>query len=98
VGSDDVELQAETHLDALGNLVIEQRIINRSTSPVSFDCQLHVPGRRAQRTTLRSLAPGVNRSVFVVPQGEPLLGKTLWIRAEELLGRRVLNRQLTAAK
>jgi hypothetical protein len=45
-----------------------------------------------------NLSRGTNLKVYTLPDGEELIGKTLWVRAEEMAGDRVLNYRFNVAE
>ncbi len=96
VGLDDVDLRVLTRLGAGGELEIEQQFINETSDPVSFRLYLYAPDRRRRKTEVIGLEHGRDLQTIRLPNGQELLGKTLWIRAEEIGGKRVLNRQFVA--
>ena len=55
---------------------------------------LFVPDRLRQRRHVLNLGRGRNVQTYLLPRGEELLGKTLWLRAEEIGGERMLNHQI----
>ncbi len=96
VGMGDVLLDVSTRLRNDGYLVVEQRIINQSNAPVSFACNLFAPGRRRKRTHVLRLGQGQDVQTYLLPNGKELLGKQLWIRADEIGGSRVLSHRFVA--
>lgn len=97
LGSRDVFLEIGSHLNAAGELEVEQRLVNRTASDVSFRCHLNIPGRRRMRSQVWKLPPGEDLQVYRVPTGGVLVGQTLRIRAEESGGsRRILNYSFVA--
>ncbi|MFH1920700.1 MAG: hypothetical protein ABIP48_12525 [Planctomycetota bacterium] len=96
VGPDDVNVEIITRLNERGELEVEQRFVNNTDSPVSFRCQLSARGRRRQKTQVLDLGRGRDVHVFRIPDGEQLIGTTLWLRAEQIDGPRVLNYRFTA--
>jgi len=94
VGLDDVSVELTGQLDRAGNLRVRQRFTNRGAGPVSFDCRLLIPGQRMQRSALRQVPPGSYEHEYVIPDGAGLAGKSLWLRAEEQGGRRVVSQRL----
>jgi hypothetical protein len=93
VGDGQVDIETTTRLDEDGSLVIEQRMVNHSTKLVDFKCLLHVQGRRRQRMQVFRLGSSPDTKVYRFPNGAELLGTTVWLRAEEVNGVRVLNHQ-----
>ena len=96
VGLGDVQLEVATRLRQDGYLVVEQRIINQSDTAVSFNSNLFVPNRRRMRGQVLRLGQGQNVQTYLLSDGEALLGKWLWIRADEIGGSRVLSRRFVA--
>ena len=96
VGFGDVTIDLSTTLDEYGNLLVEQRLTNKTDKYVSFNCMLFIPDRRRQRIQVLDLKRGRATSTFVLPQGKELIGKTLWLRAEEIGGSRTLNYHVKA--
>lgn len=97
VGLDDVRVEATSRLKD-GALLVEQHLANLSSRPLSFQCVLFAPGRR--REIRQVFLPAHDRTsiLFTLPQGEELLGRKLWLRAEEIGGPRVLNYTLSAER
>jgi hypothetical protein len=94
VGLGDVVTELHAQFDEKGNLVVEQHLINNTKQRVSFNCLLFVPERRREKRQVFDLGPGRATNTFVLPQGRELIGKTLWLRAEELNGARILNEKI----
>ena len=63
--------------------------------PVSFRCGLYAPDRCRQPSLVVGLVHGPDVQVYRLPNGRELLGKTLWVRAEEVDGPRVFNCRVT---
>ena len=91
VGEPDLHLDVSANRTAAGTIEVVQRLVNETAGPVSFRCFLYVPGQRRQRHEVLHLAPGTDTFVFHVDGGEALRGQTLWLRAEEIAGQRVLS-------
>jgi hypothetical protein len=91
VGPRNVEMQIDLSFDRVGQLVVRQEIISNSLEPQLFDCLLFAPGRQRQRVEIL-VPPGsrVNRS-YVWPNGADMVGREIWLRAEQLGTARVLN-------
>jgi hypothetical protein len=77
-------------------LIVLQHVSNQSRESLSLDCTLFVPGRRRQCLRVHELGNLEVTDTYALPDGRPLLGKTLWLRAEEKDGPRVLNVQVVA--
>ncbi|MGA2034450.1 MAG: hypothetical protein ABSG68_19565 [Thermoguttaceae bacterium] len=94
VGLGDVLLEAAARLNGQGQMEVRQRLVNHGQQEVSFRCTLLAPDRRAQTSQVVALMRGEDTKTYRLPDGEELLGKTLWLRAEEVDGPRVLNYRL----
>ncbi len=90
----DMLVEAKTHLNDHGDLEVHQTILNRGKKPASFRCDLLTPDRRRQSVEVRAVPSTLKETVYLLPDGEELFGKTLWLRAEEINGPRVLNFRL----
>jgi hypothetical protein len=91
VGLGDVEIEMTSRLNERGELVVEQQLINRRDTPVSFNCQLFAPQRQRIRRPVFSLYRGQVKLTYILPEGRELIGQSLLLRAEEIGGPRVLN-------
>jgi hypothetical protein len=98
VGLGDVVVQFETRLDEHNNLIIDQHLINNTDKNVSFKCYVSAPGRRRERQQVLNLGRGRSTNYYVFPNGQELVGKVIFFRAEEIDGARVLNDQILAAE
>jgi len=98
VGLGDVYVEVTTRLDESGDLVVHQVLVNDTTDVVSFRCELFVPDRRRQFCLIQGQAPGRHVQTYRFPNGEELIGKTLWLRAEEIGGNRILNYRVVATR
>jgi hypothetical protein len=90
VGVGDIVLEVDTRI-VDDTLEVEQRLVNNSASSVSFRCNLFAPNQRRMRTLINDLPPGIDVQVYRLPDARSLRGRTLWIRAEEQGGNRVLS-------
>jgi hypothetical protein len=94
IGHGDVGFEIFATLNDDGELVVEQHLINKSDQEVSFNCLLFLGGRRERRQILH--APRGRRiEVYAFPQGASFAGETLWLRAEEIGGKRLMNYHFT---
>ena len=98
VGLADVSIELTAHINAAGELIVQQRLVNQSEQFVSFNCFLFAPQRRRLRQQVFDLAQGTDKRTYVLPRGDELVGETVWLRAEEIGGDRVLNYQLQVEK
>lgn len=96
VGLGDLEMEIATRMNDRGELEVEQRFINRSPARVSFRCYLSAPTRRRMRTQVLKLPPGEDVQTYRIRNGDELLGQSLWLRAEELGGKRALSYRFIA--
>jgi hypothetical protein len=96
VGLGDVVVELTTKLDEQGFLIVEQRMSNHLDRIVDFKCLLHAPGRRRQSNQVFRLGRGQDIKRYRYANGSELVGKELWLRAEELGGQRILNYRFTA--
>ena len=93
VGLGDVVMRVTERRTTDGQLEIEQRIIN-NTEPLeilNFNCSLSIPGERRQRKLVVKLSKGEDLKFYYLPDADAMQGQELWIRAEQINGRRVLN-------
>lgn len=97
VGLGDIRLEAATRLNDAGELEVEQKLTNAQAEPVSFRCQLYVPGQRKLGCQVIDLGQGQHVHIYRLPDGAQLLGKTLWLRAIEVAGPRTLSLRFVAA-
>jgi hypothetical protein len=76
-----------------GRLEVEQRLVNKTVplEMLDFECSLFVPGQVRQKLFVPKLGSGEDRRIHVLPDAEGLKGKELWLRCEQVDGRRVLN-------
>jgi hypothetical protein len=70
---------------------VRQMLINRGKRAAGFRCDLLAPDRRRQSTEVLIQPSGKSELAYHLPDGEQLRGKTIWLRAEEIDGPRVLN-------
>jgi len=94
IGDDEIELHLHTHLEEDGSLAVEQRMINHGEKPIDFKCLLYTAGRRRQRMQVFRLSNKYDVKTYVYQNASELIGKELWLRAEELGGTRVLNHRI----
>jgi hypothetical protein len=74
-----------------GEMEVYQTLTNQGKKPAGFRCDLLAPDRRRQSTEVHVQPSGTSQVTYHLPDGEQLLGKTIWLRAEEIDGPRVLN-------
>jgi hypothetical protein len=96
IGLGDIVIQVHTQLNARGDLEVEQRVVNQTAKSVNFRCQLFAPSRQRLKVDIVELGPGAATHVYRLVDGKELLGRKLWIRAEEFGGVRVFNYRFPA--
>ncbi|MCE9528993.1 MAG: hypothetical protein K8R36_23345, partial [Planctomycetales bacterium] len=98
LGLADVAIEMTSRLREDGFLEITQQLTNFTGKSLSFQCVLFTPGRR--RETRQFVAPSSGQSplLFLLEDGESLIGRKITLRAEERGGGRVLNYSLTAER
>lgn len=96
VGRSDVRIEVASQLNESGDLEIEQRMINDSDDLVSFRCYLYAPNERRQRAQVMRLGRGEDVQTYRLPDGKSLLGRMLWLLAEEIGGSRVISYRFVA--
>ena len=96
IGLGQVTLQTSTRLDDDGTLIVQQQTKNNTDQKVSFRFLLYAPNRRTKRSEVIELVQGQDQKTYHYPNGRALLGRTLWLRAEEMQGPRVFNHSFVA--
>jgi len=95
VGLGDVYVEPVARLSPNGELEVEQRFVNKTDRPVNFRCELFAPQRRRLMVDVLDQGPGQKVYVYRLEDGKELIGKTLWLRATEIDGPRILNYRFT---
>ena len=96
IGQGDVDIEVHSRLNEKGELEVEQQLTNRTDQAVSFKCQLFIPDRRRMVSQVVELDRGRDTKLYRLANGRELVGKKLWLRAEEIGGQRVLNYRFVA--
>jgi hypothetical protein len=96
VGLGDIFAEALTRMNERGDLEVEQRITNETDETVSFKCYLYAPGRKRMMTHVEDHGRGVDTKIFRLGNADELIGKPLFLRAEEINGTRILNYSVMA--
>ncbi len=91
VGSDELKLEATGRLNEQGDLQVTQRITNDTPEPISFKCSLYAPGRRRMMSQVIELRTDSDTKIYRLHDGQELVGRELWLRAEEIGGQQNLN-------
>ncbi len=95
VGLGDVTIELSTRRNENGDLIVEQQLINHTDEFVNFNCVLRAPRRRRMRERVLNAGRGSHTTVYVIPNGDDLVGESLWLQAEEIEGERMLNYRFT---
>jgi hypothetical protein len=96
VGLGDVVIEMSSHLNAQGELEVEQFFTNKTDQLVSFKCSLYAPDRRRLVSQVTRLGPHRDTKRYRFPNGKELIGKTISLRAEEIGGERTFNYRFIA--
>jgi hypothetical protein len=96
IGTEDLSLDVQSHLDNEGTLIVEQTMTNSAAHPADFKCSLRVQGHLPQRMQLYRLGKTPARKVYRVTDGRELVGKELWLELEEINGPRTLKYRFVA--
>ena len=92
-----MSLEARTHLNDRGELVVEQRLTNQSDRKVSFRCQLFAPAQQSQTVDVLDLTPGRDVRTYVLSDGRHA-GANALAAGGEIDGPRTLNYRFTAER
>ena len=65
--------------------------MNQTNSPLDLNCYLFAPGRRRLRLQVLDVGPGRITQTYALNNGRDLMGKTIWLRLEELDDGRLHN-------
>jgi hypothetical protein len=98
IGLGDVYIELSTALSERGEMVVRQDFVNETDRPIDFNCMLFPPDRRRIRKQIVRQGRGRHTTVYRLPNGEDLVGKTLKLRAEEIGGDRILNYRIVAER
>ncbi len=96
VGLGDVTVDVTTSVTSAGVLVVKQEMTNNTDRPVDFKCYLSAPNERRMQTQVYRLGRGKDIKFYRYSNGRELLGKTLYLKAEEVDGLRTLNYRFEA--
>lgn len=94
VGTDEFDVDVNYRTDQSNQLIVDVEITNNGKSPVDFDCMLLMPDRPRERLQIIHIKERALR-VIVLPNANTLVGKTLWLRCEQIGADRVINRRIT---
>lgn len=96
VGMGDLVAELNTWVDKKGSLIVEQHLMNQTDQRFDLNCYLFIPGRRRMRMQVFDIGPGHVTQTYTLRNGRELLGKSLWLRVEELKGDRLYNYHVVA--
>jgi hypothetical protein len=96
VGLGDVTVDVTTSLNQNGVLVVKQEMTNNTDQTVDFKCYLAAPNERRMQTQVYRLGRGKDIKFYRYANGRDLLGKMLYLKAEEVDGLRTLNYRFEA--
>lgn len=91
VGFGKVELEHLVEKQGDHSYRVFATLVNNSYDVVNFDCSLLVPGQRKQRKQFLRLGHGRETLEFIVVGNDQRPIESMWIRAVEIRGNRVLN-------
>ena len=100
VGLGDIVIRV-TDRKLEGNVLEIEQIIVNNTSPLEtlqFRCSLFIPSMKRMQRFITELKNGQDRKLYYLPNADRLKGKELWIRAEQVNGRRILNYRWTVGE
>ena len=98
VGLGDVVIELGSQLLDNGELLVEQSLTNHTDQLVSFTCSLFAPERRRIRRQVLHVPRGTHITTYRIENGAELIGKMLWLRADEVRGDRSLNYHMRVAE
>lgn len=93
VGLEDVHLDYNTRRTSDDRLIVEIMLENTGPRSTTFNCDVYAPERRRQRVQLACTPYSQVTGWVAIDHADDLVDQLLWIRAEELGERRVLNRR-----
>jgi hypothetical protein len=89
VGTGDVTLDVNTHINEDGTLIVEQYMTNLREQAADFKCNLRATGRRTKQSQVYQLQGKIpDRKIYRFPKGRELLGQHLLLEIEEVNGDR----------
>ena len=90
VGTSDFEFEIRYEIDNENRLILFIDAVNHQSTPHSFDCMLLIPNRPRERTQITGFRDRVTK-LIVLENAAELMGKTLWLRCEQISTNRILN-------
>ncbi len=90
VGTSDFTIETRYEINNNNELRLALEATNHKSVPLSFDCILLVPDRPRERTQISGLKEQVTKTM-TLDNASDLIGKTLWLRCEQIGTNRILN-------
>ena len=90
VGTSDFEFEIRYEIDNQNRLILFIDAVNHQSIAHSFDCMLLIPNRPRERTQITGFRDRVTK-LMVLENASELMGKTLWLRCEQISTNRILN-------
>jgi hypothetical protein len=87
----DVMFEGRAALNSHGEIEVRQTLINTGKRAASFRCNLQAPDRQRQTSEVSIQPTSKSDLTYRLTDGEQLLGKSIWLRSEEINGAHVLN-------
>jgi hypothetical protein len=96
VGTGDLSLDVNTHINEDGALIVEQLMTNRAEHLADFRCKLYAKAGKPLRMQVYRLGANVDRKIYRIPNGKELVGRRMLLDIEEMNGKRVLKYRFVA--
>jgi hypothetical protein len=94
VGQEWLHLELDTQWRDTGELVVRQRFSYAQDEPASLLVEVFAPDEPRRQFRIRELRRGQYEHEFEFADGARLRGQTLWIRVEDVVGKRIVNRRI----
>ncbi len=98
VGQEWLHLELDAELRDTGELVVHQRLAYAEDEPASLLIEVFAPDEARRQLRIRELRRGQYVHDFEFSDGARLRGQTLWVRIEDVAGKRLLNRRLVVPR
>jgi hypothetical protein len=98
VGEEWLHLELDAELRDSGELVLRQRLAYAEDEPASLLIEVFAPEEARRQVRIRDLRRGEYVHVFEFSDGVRLRGQTLWVRVEDVAGKRLLNRRFVVPR
>jgi hypothetical protein len=90
VGTSDFTIETRYEINNDNQLRLTLEATNHKSIPLSFNCILLVPDRPRERTQISGLKDQVTKTI-TLDDASDLIGKTVWLRCEQIGSNRILN-------